>query len=501
MIRPLRWPMQSSVGLDIQNRMLRVVELVKVFGTIRLRKFGAEPIEADPPTEDDVVRSIEQLFARLKIRSKGIVAPLDAAWIRFYDFERTKEEQSETMEWIRDQINIRLPSTIPGSQLSVTSHTMEVDSRLRCFTACCRNTVVEKRVGLLEHAGFDPVGLRAGRLDLFQPYVLDDVELLDLRVCFIEFDQGRTTTILTDGGIPVMYESEEGATLEQDLKSTGLGDSVRTTVLRCEEKLSCRMDRVILIGETLSGIDLSELNLEGRVIYVGSPLKTIKPGGHGLPSEYSAASGMAIQRFTPRLNTIDFLPESRRQSMRNALEKRWAQRFILCVGIFCLFVVLLLTMIKHRALHRLERLEESQHATREHLAQVESAMEEYEALTQRMENIRKLMVQRRSQSALMFELSRVGQRGLWLAALTCGVERVTSTDGSSADPTSVFLEGWSLDEGVVADYVEALEMSEWFRHVQLLSTSRASEQEVWRKTRLKRMPLVRFQITADLNDG
>jgi hypothetical protein len=60
----------------------------------------------------------------------------------------------------------------------------------------------------------------------------------------------------------------------------------------------------------------------------------------------------------------------------------------------------------------------------------------------------------------------------------------------------VQLRGWAFDEGKVAALLAQLENSPRVSHVRLLSTTRHAADEVWQRSKLRKIPLVEFTIPS-----
>ena len=151
--------------------------------------------------------------------------------------------------------------------------------------------------------------------------------------------------------------------------------------------------------------------------------------------------------------------------------------------------------------HRWEGLEERMLALNEQIFSIENMKKEQGKLEQAFIDMQALVMKRSCHARLMERLGGALPRGVWLRGFSIGGNRVSNENKKKTTQSLALISGWALEEVRVADFLSQLERFADFDEVRLMSTNRVSAEEVWKRSRLKKIPLIEFTISASMKDG
>lgn len=496
--------MNSSIGLDIDNESVRVVELDKFSKRIRLRKFGEEKIEHGDSVRQQTVEAIKRLFHRLRIKEKEVVIHLGGVGVRHILLTAPALSQADLEEWVRRQCAERLPKNGGLSQFLFSYHIAQQNGDgAKIMVSYCQPHVLQERLSLVEEAGLRPIMVGAGRMDLTNAFALDHEDMFAKVFLFVETNHSSATFLINAGGSPVSYREIDWRA-KRDVQGHDEGELQRVfaSALESVKNGHTRFDKAILVGESAQ-LDVAQSVLSpDTAIEMGKPVQGLCKNGNTLPSQYSLAAGLALKRYFPLLNTIDLLPADKKQWTVQLLEKRRALRFILIPGAMIFLILLVLNVLKLVLSDKLTGSQEEIVILQSQLSDVVQLQTQKTKLQSALADMQQLIAQRSNAAGLLEEISRLIPEGVWLqeisSAPTDTTEAISMTAVSTSSTTGqrnrVQLRGWAFDEGRIAMLLEQLESSAHFSEVRLLATSRLPASEVWQRTKLKKVDLVEFTI-------
>ena len=111
--------------------------------------------------------------------------------------------------------------------------------------------------------------------------------------------------------------------------------------------------------------------------------------------------------------------------------------------------------------------------------------------------MKKLVEERSRYSEVLEDLGRVVPEKVWLEKFVSKPQAGSVLN--SKKENIVLISGWAFDEESVAFFIARLENSPYFSNVQLISTKVVSAKEIWQRTRLKKIPLINFNISTNLS--
>jgi Tfp pilus assembly PilM family ATPase len=499
--------LNSSVGLDIGSESIRVVELGKFMKKIKLVKFGEEKITSSESDDLTISNAIIRLFERLKISQKHVIINIEGKGVRHLLLEAPNLSQSELTTWIREQIIKRFPASIRSQQIFSSFHIIERNAqKTKILAAFCLPKILDKKIQLVENAGLVPVMIGAGCLDLSLAFAFGNQMFFNQNLCFIHAEKRSTDFLITENGNPITEQnidqifspSSKGSSDERNLI-----EELNHFITTQKETNHITIDRLIFVG------DCPELRndvierfksylKEDLIIEKGSPLKSLLQDKNYLSPEYSFAAGLAVKKYFPLLNTIDLLPEERRKTSNRQTEKKKAQQFILGFGFLILLLMIILNIIKSVMVNRLDTTEEQMLSLNEQIFKIELTKKEQKKLYQTLEEMQQMVTWRSRYAEIMEEICKMIPVKVWFHEIDIKPFSLSGTRKKNKQSNGMTITGWAFDEEKIGDFLSKLEKSSFFNNIQLLMSERVSAKEIWERTKLRKVSLIRFQIFAGL---
>jgi Tfp pilus assembly PilM family ATPase/Tfp pilus assembly protein PilN len=483
--------MMRSTGLDISADAIRAVVLQKFFNRLRLVKFGEEKLASPKPSGEEIIAAIRRLFERLRITNKDVAIHLGGLGVRYLLLDAPLLSPAELSDWIRRRCAERLPKTANVAQLIFSYHVLQqTDNGLKLMVCYCQPRILQEKLQWAEAAGLQPIMVGAGELDLLHAFAFGAEDVLRKNLLFIDSRAHTTALLVTANGNPVLYRECTASTFAllkseiQKVLSSGQTDDQKP------------IDKIILAGdsttlEAVRAILPAEINAN-----VGQPLSSLLRDGQTLWPQYSLAAGLALKPYFPSLNNINLLPVEKRSRLKQQHEKKRALRLILAGGALTLLCLAGVSVLKIILANKLETSEEQIFALASQLSAHAQLQKEQSQLQQALVDVQRLVTQRSQYASMLEEISRAMPEGVWLHEIAIASNDSTIESGKNVRRNQVQLRGWAFDEGRVAALLAQLENSPQVSDVRLLSTTRLAAEEVWQRSRLKKIPLVEFTITS-----
>ncbi len=483
--------MMRSTGLDISADAIRAVVLQKFFNRLRLVKFGEEKFASPKPSPEEIIAAIRRLFERLRIKNKDVVIHLGGVGVRYLVVEAPLLPPAELLDWIRRHCAERLPKTANVAQLIFSYHVLQqTENGLKLMICYCQPHILQEKLQWVEAAGLQPTMVGAGELDLFHAFAFGAEDVLSKNLLLIDQRAQTTALLVTANGNPILYREFAAST------SATLKNEIQKVLSSWQADGQKPIDKIILVGDGVAPETVRAILPGDIAATIGQPLEGLLQNKEKLDSRYSLAAGLALKPYFPLLNTINLLPAEKRSRLKQQHEKKRALRLILAGGVLTLLCLVGLNVLKLILTNKLAASEEQIFALASQLSEHAELQREQAQLQQALAGVQQLITQRSQYAQLLEEVSRVMPEGVWLHELAMAPSDTTNENGKGTRRSQVQLRGWAFDEGKVAALLAELENSPQVSQVRLLSTTRLAADEVWQRSRLKKIPLVEFTIAS-----
>ncbi|MEJ2627456.1 MAG: PilN domain-containing protein, partial [bacterium] len=148
---------------------------------------------------------------------------------------------------------------------------------------------------------------------------------------------------------------------------------------------------------------------------------------------------------------------------------------------------------------KLSELQEQRMLLGKSIAVVEEAEREQQKLQKIYYHIQQLSNKRSNFSELLYEISKSTPKLVWLYELTAEPDQSDEGKAENIKVTTIIIRGLSYNETKTAEFLQNLENLQLLHKVRLSATRRLSAQEVWKRTKLRRIPLIQFTMQAEVD--
>lgn len=475
----------SAVGLEIGNEAIRVIHLKRRFNRIRLAAFGEERMNKSLSEDEAVVQAIRLLWSRLKIGPKEAVLHVEGKGVRVLHLHAPSLSPGDLLHWLRDAFSKRFHAAVQSGRFAVSFHISGRDDKgFETTAAFCQIQELDKRTGCAEKAGLIPVAMGAGMLDAASAFASGDSGFFERTLAFVRDEGESAQAVITDKGNPVWQFSADKETMANLLADW-------------QTETKKKIEKAVLLG-AWDDDAAEKFKRSGFETETGSPLSGVLSGSQELPREFALAAGLALKRFFPLLNTIDLLPESKKAEARKQGDKQRAVRFLLAGGALILAFMLLLFAFKTVMVYKLDKQEEAMTAMGDRIVRMNLAKKETANLEKRISEMERLGNRRSGFAEILQEIGIKMTPSVWLEEISIKPGTPPKTKQAQAEPGSVSIQGWALDEEKAAALLAKLEGVRFLDRVRLVKTERIPADEVWQMSKVRKMDLVRFRIEGEL---
>ncbi len=525
---------ESYLGLEIDSDSVKLVELVKRRKGLILKKWGNQSIEHSSlaANEEAAAQAIEKLKERLGINKGKVVARMNGVGVRQTMVRAPLMSYMETEQWLNKNISQFLPPGVHRKDIVFSFHICSENEQYQhILLAIARKNEVEKQIKSLEDAGLEVESLGAGYSDVLNALAFYGDDFYQSNIAVINVNQEQTTIMVCEKGlvsfyqefdlsIPCkakedFYQSDRLINLEainiNNSQQNAPVDLFQSWFLEVKQVLVDYWDKglgepsitkIILTGDSKQLLLLKKYLQSLADVEIGNPLKGILTNGHTVDAGFALCAGLAVKGCYPLLNTINLLPQEIKKSNAINKEKKKVLKIILIVGVIFLGLLMIFQIVDLYLNHQLAASEESLQGMNSRIVAIERLKQENERLAQEIQQARTIIVNRSHTSQLLWEISRLLPQKVWLREITIEkyqpdkLQEKNISDNSAMKNLS--LTGLSFSEQQIAQFLKALEGSELLRNVRLIETSTLSEKEVYEKTKIRRVTLIRFVIECNI---
>jgi Tfp pilus assembly PilM family ATPase len=196
--------MSTSVGLQIDAHAIKAVVLVGNEKSAKVKSFVIEKLDGSQGPDGDIVSILQRFFTDHKIPTANVNVSIRALDCVLRDCSVPFIKEAQIEQTIKFQAESFFHSVSIDDLIIQYSKYAEIDTSSRLLVAGIKKGHVERRLGLLEEVGVDPVAVDLDVAALTNTYhsagvtrnhklvVIVDIEANNLRIVIIENGQLRT---------------------------------------------------------------------------------------------------------------------------------------------------------------------------------------------------------------------------------------------------------------------------------------------------------------------
>ncbi|MBD3290778.1 hypothetical protein GF337_18370 [candidate division KSB1 bacterium] len=514
-------------GLEINRDCVKLLELFSSRKGFAVGRWGSEPISGTNGSNDNDVRAaIKKLKERLGIRHGRIVSRIDDIGVRHLMTETPMLSYPETEQWLMENISGFLPAGISQEDVRFSFQIgNEQVEQQNVLLAIARKNEISNHIDTLKNIGFEVEAISSGSSDLVNVLALQRDEFYQDTIAIVNMQAETTAIIICERGHISFYKEIRISATNKNLlvAETPVGAfQTRNYIEEGDNSSQEWSDEIkqVLVDywiETLGKKPVSKIMLtsndettleHGMSLQQISPVEIMQPMPEGAPEnaqpgfDYSLPAGLALKGHYPFLNTINFLPVEHIARNAEEREKRKSLRIMLIAGSLFLVMLCMVQLVRFYFAHQLSLSEDAIFQMQSHIVTLEKLKNDNEKLSQRIRHAREIIVNRSNHSQLLWEISRLLPEKLWLRELSVyesnGSDKKSKTTLNPAGSLRCAMNGFAFSEQQIAQFLKALEDSERFTTVRLLQTKMISAKEVYEKSKLRRVALIRFEVEGGI---
>ncbi len=514
-------------GLEICQNCVRMVELVQGRKGISVARWGCEPISSNNNNGSrETWSAVKTLKARLGIRHGRIVSRLDDIGVRHLMIKTPLLSYPETEQWLTENISGFLPTGISQEDVRFSFQIgSEQAEQQNVLLAIARKNAICNHIDTLKNIGFEVEAISSGSSDLVNVLSLQGDEFYQDTIAILNIHRETTAIIICEAGHISFYKEIRISVTNKNLLVAEAPVGAFQTRNYIEEEDNSSQEwseevKQVLVDywiETLGKKPVSKIMLtandeatleHGMSLQQISPVEIIQPmpdstAKNAQPGfDYSLPAGLALKGHYPFLNTINFLSQEHISRNAEEREKRKSLRIMLIAGSLFLVMLCMVQLVRFYFAHQLSFSEDAIFQMQSHIVTLEKLKNDNEKLSQQIRHAREIIVNRSSHSQLLWEISRLLPEKLWLRELSVyesnGSDKNPKTNLNPAGSLCCAMNGFAFSEQQIAQFLKALEDSERFTNVRLLQTRMISAKEVFEKSKVRRVALIRFEVEGGI---
>jgi Tfp pilus assembly PilM family ATPase/Tfp pilus assembly protein PilN len=524
---------ESYLGLDIDSRVVKIVELEKCRKGMILKKWGSEPV---PPQENGeaLAESIKKLKHRMGLNGSRVITRMDGFGVRHTMVKTPVLSFTDTEQWLQENIHHYLPPGVQKNEVNLSFHIgSENGDEQDVLLVIARKSEINQRIDLLQNLGLEVESLGAGYSDVVNALFCYGEEFCHKNVAVITINPEQTTIIICENGFvscyqelflelpldnnsaiqsPVDLPSADTEHLETD-RQTDLNTIMQHWYIEVKQVLidywvkslnKQPISKIYLCGKSKWFLVVSKYLETIAETEIAQPLKGILSNGKKMAAEYALPAGLALKGHYPLLNSINLLPAENKEKNTFDKEKNRALRMILAAGIIFLLLVIFGNVSGLYVNNKLETSQENFQQLQSRIIALEKLESENVSLSQQIGLAKDILVNRSNYSLLLWELSRILPKKVWLREITISKqspnEKKAKPEYSHTNSSHFSLSGFTFTEQNIASVLKSMENSKMFTDLKLIQTRMISANQVYEKTKLKRVSLIRFTIDGTVRE-
>lgn len=481
-------------AVDIQENSIRLLEIKKQRVGIKIvrayeRSWTTEGVQP-ALTQNETFR---RLVKECNLSAVQVMLRLPQGIFRNYFLKLPQNYEANVSPWLDEHLAEFLPPGLERSQVvygyQIFSNTKE---QATILLTVARRDIISKWVDVFRNFNLKVVALIGQVQSLLSGLAFLDSRFYEQNLAFLHFESACLVLIITHKGELVQYHEIFSHTKNQSGEDFNLWQAEiqgKLTDYHGENSLH----RIILSGDDIPESCKSFFNNLAPVEPGGDLIQDILPNQEG--NKFVHLFGIGLQTFYPQVVRQDLLPEDFRNEVEDKKQTVHAMHWagIAALGLILIWLTLQSVSVfvkRELAVWQKETLKlEKQIKEIEGLKITGTMLSEELALRQDMLN------QRTHLARLLFTLSQVTPKNVWLRNLQYG-RTEENVESEKAAGVPFVLEGLALDEGGPTHLLAEMEKSRDLQIVQLDLMQSIPPEVVFKKTKKQKVTLVKFRISA-----
>ncbi len=332
---------------------------------------------------------------------------------------------------------------------------------------------------------------------------LDDTFFQENRA-FLHFDTHAVFLLITKKGIPGYYK--EFLRSHSQLKSQSHANDVKRDGIEKESKYASIIEelnqfknedtlhQIIITGEGVDQNCYSDFKKTAKVKFGGELIQNLIPAGNA--NRYVHLFGLGIQSLYGQFETCDLRQDEYRQEMNEREQQIQTIHFAGYSGLILISIWLIVMATNFLVKFELGGWEKEVTQLDTKIKQIEELKNTGEELSSQLMLQNNLFKQRSQLANLLFDISRIMPEGVWLRTIRYGQTKDADNAEDKIAEIPIIIEGLALAQSGPTKLLSEMEELSYLEQVQLDLMQSIPAEVVLKKTKLRRIPLFKFQLSV-----
>ena len=501
------WRYRKHIAvLDIHEQFIRLMELKKHRSGIRCIKALERSWESEKsPNEQPEFEILKYAATELNLSRLKVVIHLPQRTFRHHFLKLPLGYNGKVSDWLDENLAQYLPPGLAKNQVVCVYHGFlnSTDSDTVLLTIA-RRDVIAGWTEIFRKLNLRVVGLIGNEHSLLNGFAFSDRKHHEENRAFLHFDEACIVLIISQQGDVVQYSQyvldHSEFTSQNNRTSDNIGqnldrpwqDAIKEKLYDYKKKNG--LHRIIVSGE--NGLQVCEpvFNEIAKIESGGDLIHDFLPNGNS--AKYVLLFGLGIQSFYPQFETNDLLPEDFKDEIRDKEEQIHSIHFAGILSLILICIWLILMGANFFVKRELLGWEQEMTKLENQIIQIEELKNAGKMLSSELKMRRNILNQRSHHAKTLFDISKIMPRDVWLRTQRYGQTELGEPDDHEIEDVPIILEGLALAESGPTQLLSEMENVPDFEHVQLELMQSIPAKVVFKKTKLRRAPLIKFKLSA-----
>lgn len=455
----------------------------RIGNTVKITNVDFEEVE-----NGDIGSSLEALVVRQDPSFPYVAVNIDNSHVRRRLLDLPDFDDPEYVRhWIDEQKEKLIPEGLNREEFISKYHLLDSEEGQKCLLVITKKQSVENRKELLESVGLKASIITTGQLQVGYGFIFDDNFVSEQARLISVFEDGASLQYYNKGILKNYVELTHSGVPTSDII-----EEAKTYLLTAGKDFENVENQSIYLLES----DYNDVKVESIVsdfpageVHLAKPLPN-QSSNERFSADQSIAVGLAVKQLYPALDTINFVDNASRESVRNEIEKKDAVHTGILLGGLVVLAFLSLMAVQFFLNTNLEEARQEVALLQNDINTVNAATKKVRELKQQAGQAGELVSERTSLAATLELIGNSLPGRTWFNEVKIN---------KSEDEKEVAIYGYAHNDALIASLMERLEKEPITENVRLIFSEAVNSSDVYNDAFLDDMPLVQFEIRITMN--
>ncbi len=478
--------------VDIQEHAIHLLEIKKQRSGIKVIRAH----EHNRNTENrQPAQSLKEAFERFvkeqNLPAVPVLLRLPRELFRNYFLKLPQTYETNASSWLDEHLARFLPPGLEKSQVAYGYQVfLDTPDQAGMLLTIARRKIIAEWVEVFRHLDLKVVGLIGQVQPLLNSLAFLDSRFYEENLALLHFEPGCIVLMMTRKGELAQYHESFPSQIKS-AKEPSRWTEIQEKLTGYREENA--LQRIILSGDNIPEISKSHFRKIAPVEPGADLIQDILHNQEG--NKFVHLFGIGLQFFYPQFSTQDLLPEDFKGEMEDKKQTVHAMHWTGIAAMGLVILWLALQSVDFFVKRELAVWERETFKLEKQIKEIEGLKTAGAMLSDELVLRQDMLNQRTHLARLLFTLSQVIPKNVWLRNLSYGrVEESAEPEKTMGVP--FVLEGLALNEKGPTHLLAEMEKSRDLQIVQLDLMQTIPPEAVFKKTKKRKVALVKFRISA-----